>query len=279
MEYNKLINIYDTHIDYTTMKLWTIRHWMPMVLLCIGLINISPLEAQITPPGMGNINAAAWYAIGVNQHLNAEKTIISHTYIGFGSTSDSTDYKAFKNPTLYVINQEISHHFSPHWKYSGAISYRWKNLYPPKSDPSPTSNQEIRLFTRLHYLQTINNIHLTFAARTEYRAFLNPDGSPANESQQFRLRIAGKIAIPIHPTANQKIVSTTEVFLATSKTHQWSAFGYQDIRFTIYYAFDINPLNAQFHIGYMNDLIGTELLTDSQYLSLDIIFDDPFSPR
>lgn len=235
-------------------------------------------SAQITPPGLGETNAAAWIAIGVKQQMNTSNSLISTTYAGIGRVSTPNNYNLMEKASIYVINEEISHQFLPHWKYSLAASYRWQDKYEsfaPYSHATPYARQEIRLYGRYSYLSNTGNLSFSTTIRPELRFFYNPDFSAYSKNEQFRSRFREKMTWNLNSLKHQKLIATVEFLFAVNKDEKWEKFSYNDTRFCIFYS--INPTeNLTFDMGYMNDLIGKDFSKDVHYLSVDLILKNPF---
>ena len=254
----------------------------------ISIIYQTTSFAQFTPPGLGRIHTATWYALGLKQNLNKKNTVVSTTYFGVGTTSNPSNYNPFERMGIYVINEEVSHHFATHWQYSGAASYRWQDMYKPFSPyeaASPSGRQEIRFYSRFTYLKSYKKIDLSFTYRPELRFFYNPDFSKYHESIEFRSRFSGKMAYNFDSPHDKKIMLTTELLFATSKEENWSKWKYKEARISVYYSFNLPSDAVVLSLGYMNDIIGIgkNFDIDASYLAFDIAFKEPFkhhsSPR
>ncbi|MEQ5789809.1 DUF2490 domain-containing protein [Muricauda sp. NFXS6] len=245
-----------------------------LVSALFGIICYSTCLAQISPPGLGDINTAGWFAIGLKQELSEKEGVTSTTYLGLGSSSNPNNFNPFERNVIYVVNQEIKHRFSTQWQYSGALSYRWQNNYideRPYVLNDPNARQEFRVYGRFSYLN--NAFSLTY--RPELRYFFDPDFSPAKETVQFRSRIRTKIAINLNSSKSQKLTTTMEAFFSVGRTNNWGVLNYKEARFCIYYS--ISPINrTTFNIGYMNNILGKSFSKTAHYFGLDIIVHNLF---
>lgn len=134
------------------------------IVLFFAFLVQSNCFAQISPPGMGKANTAAWMAIGIKQNINQKETLESTTFVGLGTISDPNNLNIFEKKSIYVINEEITYRFKPHWNYSLAASYRWQNKYrsnKPYYLDSPYARQEIRVYSRFTYENKFKNINYT----------------------------------------------------------------------------------------------------------------------
>jgi len=254
-----------------------IRVFFSYLLVSIFLSNC---HAQFSPPGLGKTNTASWFAIGIKQNLDKNKTMNSTTYFGVGRISNPINYNALYKQSIYVLNEEVTHKFKKHWKYSIAISYRWQNKYKnniPYGFDTPKARQELRFYSRFSYLNSIKRIDYSFSYRPEIRFFYNPDFTSATENTQFRSRFRGKATLNLNSLNTQKIITTAEFLFSTTKTNSWNKFEYKETRFCLYYSVIFPKQKTTFNIGYMNDLIGKTTITDVHYIAFDILIKNPFS--
>jgi hypothetical protein len=238
--------------------------------------------AQFSPPGLGKTNAAAWFAVGIKEKLSSKKDIESETFIGIGTISNPDNNNLFQNPSIYVINEEIKHHFKPNWEYSIAASYRWQNKY--KTTPSfeldaPNARQEIRFYSRFAYTNSFRKIKYSLSYRPEIRFFYNPDFKIPTENTEFRSRFRGKIDLNLNTAKTKKIITSAELLFATSKTTQWSPLKYKESRFCLYYSVAIPKQKLTFNIGYMNNVLGKKINKFVHYFAFDIVIKNPFEKR
>lgn len=235
--------------------------------------------SQFSPPGLGRINTAGWFAVGAKQDLSTEKKITSTTYLGIGRTSNPSNYNPFERSTIYVINEEVANQFSKRWKYSGALSYRWQNRYKstvPFELDTPSGRQELRIYGRLSYLTTLGIVHFSFTYRPEMRLFYNPDFTHFEESEEFRSRLSSKASLNINSSKTQKIITSIELLFAADKTEYWGTWSYRESRFCFYYSLTLPKQNVTLNMGYMNDLIGRQDAKDAHYLAMDILVTNLF---
>lgn len=250
------------------------------VTIFFGILFQTLCLAQFSPPGLGETNAAAWFAVGIKEKLSSKKNIESETFIGIGTITNPDNYNLFQNPSIYVLNEEIKHHFKPHWKYSIAASYRWQNKY--KATPSfeldaPNTRQEIRFYGRFAYINTFHKIKYSLSYRPEIRFFYNPNFKSPMEIKEFRSRLRGKIDLNLNASKTKKIITSAELLFATSKTTQWSPLKYKESRFCLYYSVTIPKQKITFNVGYMNNVLGEKFNKCVHYLAIDVVFKNPFN--
>ncbi|SFW36256.1 Protein of unknown function [Sinomicrobium oceani] len=231
-------------------------------------------KAQIAPPGLGDVNSSAWFAVGVKEDLFAEKNITSTTFVGIGTTNSPEDHNPLDRGTIYVINQEVEHQFARHWKYSGALSYRWQNQFD-EADPYD-GRQEIRLYGRYSYLHPAEFVSFSFTFRPELRLFYDTAFDPYKKSAQFRTRFSGKMSVNLSADKAHKLVTMAEVLLSSDKKENWGVWEYGESRFSVYYSLHLPKYKATLNFGYMNNLLGKDFYRDAHYVAFDIVLHNIF---
>jgi len=251
----------------------------PLLAAVFMVIIHSSCLAQFTPPGMGKVNTAEWFAIGMKQKLNTKKTVNSVTFFGLGRTSTPDDFAPWDRAAIYVLNQEIKHRFAKHWEYAGALSYRWQNRYkaekPYKLD-APYARQELRTYGKITYLTDLGRWAIAATYRPELRFFYNPDFSPYAEAVQLRSRLKGKVSFALNKAKTQKLMASVEHLISSTKTQNWDAWHYKESRFCLYYSIAFPKQKLVLDIGYMNDLLGNPINHDGHYFAVDIVINNPF---
>lgn len=249
------------------------------IITLLGIVISSNGLAQFSPPRLGEANTASWFAIGLEQNIDKNEMISSATHFGLGRISDPDDYNLVKKQSIYVVNEEVSHRFHKNWKYAVALSYRWQNKYmdtPPYALDTPNARQELRIYGRFSYLNSLDQFNYSFSYRPEIRFFYNPDFSTATKNTQFRSRFRGKASFNLNPLNTHKIITTVELLFSTTKTDNWSQFEYQETRLCLYYSVGFPKQKITLNIGYMNNLLGKSSITAVHYLALDIAIKNPF---
>ncbi|PIB35858.1 hypothetical protein BFP72_10860 [Reichenbachiella sp. 5M10] len=252
-----------------------------LLLLSLSLCNHS--YGQLSPPGMGVVHTAEWFALGLQQKLDAAGRIKSMTYLGMGRTSNPDNYNPSQRPSIWVLNQEVSHRYSKHWQYSLALSYRRQHRYallPPFESETPDFKQELRFYGRYSYI--LENTRLKFAStlRQELRLFYTPEFHAWESNLQFRTRLKAKLTVNLDQHKTHQVLSSLEMLLSMSHSQtnqeEWDTFDYKESRFCFYYAYSPQRTPVTVHIGYMNDFIGKKVFTNAHYLALDLIVKNPF---
>ncbi len=250
-----------------------------LLTVYFSLIFCTTALAQLSPPGMGGTNTALWSAVGVKQGLNEKNT--SMTYVGFGRISGANEGDPLGMPSIFVVNQEFYHKFSPDWKYSFAVSYRRQHEYDESYEDKEKDaiNQEFRVYGRLQYTADFGDTKLTTTLRQEVRKFYTDNFAQLPNDFQLRTRLKAQYAVPLDIAGMSNLMGSAEALFAVSNdsSEGWGSMVYKETRFCLYYNFSPQSLPVAFDVGYMNDLIGHGSHTvDASYLAFDVIVKDPF---
>lgn len=251
-------------------------------LFLLLVIVASFLQAQVSPPGLGDVNAASWMALGLRQDLNENKTFESMTYVGYGATSDAEDYALVSKPAIIVVNQEFSNDIGKNLKLSYALSYRNQKEYEfdeiTEKEYSKTQ-QEFRVYGKLAYINQLGRVKFTQTARQEYRRFVDSKWKNTSSPLQLRTRLKTQVAVGLDEEEQHTLTFGAEALFSTSKnnfTKKWSSFNYSESRFTLFYTFRPKNTPIALSVGYMNNLIEKNTTHSVHYASLDLVFEDPF---
>lgn len=238
--------------------------------------------AQISAPGLGDIGAASWFALGLRQDLDSLGHKESMTYIGIGRSSQPNNYRLFSRQNLFVVNEEFHHKFARNWQYSVALSYRRQNMYSkqaPYQKITPKIKQEIRAYGRFAYVYALPKVKFALTFREEFRSFFNPDFSTYYKNIQLRTRIRAQVKVNLDQKKIHRVALSVEPLFKTQhnlKTRKWSKFDYSDIRFALYYSYSPKKIPFVFDVGYMNYLTGKTKPTTMHYLGVDVVWTNPF---
>jgi hypothetical protein len=236
-------------------------------------------HAQVTPPGLGKLNTANWFAVGLKQDLNHAGALTSTTFFGMGRTSNPDNLNPFERPAIYVVNQEIAYRFATHWQYAGAVSYRSQTLYEsyvPYEVASPARKQELRVYGKYSYLTTYKQVNLEATVRPEWRMFYNPDLTRYKQPTQFRSRVKLKAVVNLDHSNRHRVIAGAEALFAASTYKQLDKLAYTESRFSIYYSITLPGQKITLDVGYMNNLIGKHVSKDVHYLAIDVILKNIF---
>ncbi|HVD96638.1 MAG TPA: hypothetical protein VNB90_00445 [Cytophagaceae bacterium] len=254
-----------------------------LVAFLSGILISFSLHAQISPPGLGESNTAAWFAFGIRQRLDSANHKQFVSYAGLGRISGLGSKYLLNKQSIIVINEEYYNQFRKHRQYSLALSYRNQRKYedlPPYESSNPAAKQEFRLYGRYSYLWSKSDWKLVVTFRQEIRKFLAPDFQNWDETLQLRSRLRTQLTFTLDQNKVHKLILSAEALGSVSQyavPSHWSRFGYHESRFCFYYSLDPKNSSLVYSIGYMNNLLGTNTLKDVHYLAFDIIWENPFS--
>ncbi|MFD1553286.1 hypothetical protein DNU06_06380 [Putridiphycobacter roseus] len=237
--------------------------------------------SQISPPGLGKVNAAEWMAVGLKQKIGTKWHLNAATYFGMGRSSLPDNYNPFKRPVLFVLNQEFSHSFKNKWTYSVAVSARIQERYNstfPYELANPAVKKERRFYSRFTYAKALNKLKYAFTFRPEMRFFNYALVNVNLESAQLRFRFNAKAYYYLNTLKTHKLISSAEMLFASSKriNEDWGQLGYKECRFCLYYSIYIPKQKMEINFGYMNEIIDLSNVTDVNYLAFDVTIIDPF---
>ncbi len=253
------------------------------LLLLLFLNNF--LQAQISPPGLGDGNTAAWAAFGVKQKLDSFGKKETLSYVAIGRKSSTDNDNLFLKQAIVVLNHEVYTSFAPHQQYSYAISYRRQPEYEStKPYHKEATEQEVRVYGRYAYTFNLGEkIKFKNTVRQEFRKFFNADFNKVEEDFQLRTRLKSQLTYNLSSKNNQKVALSVEELFSLSHMnepeHAWNHFGYREMRIAAYYIFSIPHSPFTIDIGYMDDLIrGSRSIHKGgvHYLAADLIWNIPY---
>lgn len=259
--------------------------------IIIGIFLFSlcgSLNAQISPPGLGDANTAFWSAFGVRRQLDSLGKKQTLSYIALGRKSSPDDYNLVSKQAIIVLNHEVYHSFTQNQQYSYALSYRRQPKYESVSPyEKEDTEQEFRIYGRYAYTFNLGKrwkLKSTF--RQEFRKFFDADFRQTEENFQLRTRIKSQLTYSLSKKNNQKLALSAEGLFSTSYLNEpeqkWTPFGYREMRIGAYYMFSIPHSPFTVDIGYVNDLIrGSRSIKNGgvHYLAADIIWNLPFKNK
>jgi len=244
--------------------------------LILFLFSLS-LQAQISPPGLGDTNSASWSAIGVKQKLSEKNSLT--TYIGTGMISGEEESNPFSHPSALVFNSEFYHKLGKNWKYSTALSYRRQNEFEDNYEEPEFIKQEFRAYGRISHSLALYRFKWANTLRQEVRQFYDSGFGTVEKGFQLRTRLKTQLYYSLDDNnVHSLMVSAETLFSIVNDNIQgWSNAEYKEARFCFYYTFAPKDLGLTFDVGYMNNLIGTGSdAMDANYLAFDIIVENPF---
>lgn len=257
------------------------------VLVIFGILGCmgSVVNAQISPPGLGDANTAFWSAFGVKRELDSLGKKQTMSYIAIGRKSSPDNDNLFSKQAIFVLNHEVYNSFAPHQQYSYAISYRRQPQYESDAPyEKENTEQEFRIYGRYAYTFNLGKkFKLKNTVRQEFRKFFDADFHKVEEDFQLRTRIKSQLTYNLSPTNNQKLAISAEALFSVSHLNEpeqhWNSFGYREMRLSAYYMFNIPHSPFTVDIGYMDDLIRDSKSIHKggvHYLAADLIWNIPY---
>ncbi|MFC3160917.1 Protein of unknown function [Chryseobacterium arachidis] len=255
--------------------------------LLISLLFLNNfLQAQISPPGLGDANTAFWSAFGVKRNLDSLGNKQTLSYVAIGRKSSPDNENLFSKQAIVVLNHEVYHSFDPHQQYGYAISYRRQPKYESEAPyEKEGTEQEFRLYGR--YAYTFNfgeKWKFKNTIRQEFRKFFDADFHDVDEDFQLRTRLKSQVTYHLSQKNNQKLaLSVEELFSASylnEPTAKWTSFGYREMRIAAYYIFNIPNSPFTVDIGYMDDLIRDSKSIHKggvHYFAADLVWNLPYN--
>lgn len=240
-------------------------------------------SGQIIPPGLGDVDAGSWMALGLKQNMGKENSgWTSSTYIGAGRKSTPDRKNPFEKHAILVLNQEFYHRFHSRWEYSIAASYRRQDLYKedaPATHDDPRFKQEMRLYGRMSYLLNISALEITPTFRQEVMKYYTPDFSDFSESMRIRSRFRIKLSFPFDTAKVHRLSLYSEQLFSMSQSGisgDWGPFQYSDSRFAAYYTFSPRQAPFSVNIGYMCNVAERRSDNTGHYVGVDLILKNIF---
>lgn len=234
---------------------------------------------QISPPGLGKAKDASWLAFGIRQEIGHHWQSMS--YVGIGRKSNPDNFNLVQKQSIWILNQEFTYKFRKVWQTSVAISYRRQDEYEssfPYEHESPRQKQEFRIYGRFAYNYRFGNFKLVPTIRQEFRKYFTTNFSSPSENLQLRSRFRLQLIASLNKAKTQAITLSSEQLFGTSllSTGNWTSFNYSESRFSIYYSYSFVNKPVILSIGYMNNLVGKKKPYDVHYLSVDVVWENPF---
>lgn len=244
---------------------------MFLIVTCYG---------QISPPGLGTAKTASWFATGVRQEIG--KGWQSMTYLGMGRKNEPDQYNPLAKQGIWIANQEFTYKFQKAWQTSFALSYRYQDEYrkeAPYDHADPAAKQEFRTYARIAYNFRMPRMKIVPTLRQEFRKFYSPDFDQLSDRFQLRSRFRLQLIASLNKKKTQALtISSEQLFtiIKLSEPGEWSPFGYSESRFGLYYSYSFTKTPLILTIGYMNNLVGKKNPFMAHYLSIDLVWENPF---
>lgn len=250
---------------------------MQNLVVILSLLGFSYFShTQIAPPGLTNKGGASWYALGFQQQLKTKESSI-FGYVGTGRAGTSERNNPFQNHVLFVINTAYKKSFNTQLYISTTISYRHQEIYTTNAI---TKKQEFRFALEVGKVWKINRFELKPLFKQEFRKFYDTSFRNWNESIQLRSRVKFSTKAQLTKTKKHHVSAHAEVLFVTTEhinpSNYWDKFKYSDIRLSTFYSYSMPKPNLKFSVGYMIDIIGLSQTTGANYISLDVLWVNPF---
>lgn len=252
-----------------------------IVLVCLLLSAYT--RAQVSPPGMGDINAAVWTVLGAKWDLDSIGKTVSTSYVAIGQKSDRDNYNPFEHIGVAVIGEDIAHKIDEHQKLSYGLNYRQAMDYQLEEPHHRTDRaQEFRLNLKYGYgFKLSARWKWSISLNQEFRKFFAPDFSSVKENFQLRSRLKSIVEYQLTPKNNQRLSLGVEGLWSMSylnqPRHTWTDLKYKAVHFLLYYMWDIPHSSFSADIGYMNNLMHSSDAPKwgAQYLVTDLVWHIP----
>lgn len=260
--------------------------WL-LSLLCLAALKSL---GQITPPGLEGARVVGWVALGFTQTISPRWSLAS--YVGTSTQSSLANAVFWEKPAISIINQEVAYQFSSHWQLVLAGSLRTQAIYeeePPYDPKDPGARYEFRTYARLYYRHRQGKLSWAHSFRPEYRRFYTPDWQDWPKPLQIRLRWKSQLAVPINADQTTQFIAANEILTAIDRTQgamanewQWSRYRLTEDRFALFIRHLLPKPGLWVDVGLMNQLwwdTHSQRLRYTAYLSLDLLFRDPFKKQ
>lgn len=251
-------------------------------VVCIIMFLGKSSLAQLSAPGMGELEFGNWYAVGMRQDIT--KDLESMTYVGQGlKSADGSKMLALK-PYIFVVNQEFYRELSNHWKVSLAGSYRHQKdeILNVDQESSYDIQQEFRIYGRVSYVSKIGKAKLTQTARQEVRRFVDQNWNNTDSPIELRSRLKSQVAFPLDNQGTHKLTAGAELLFSTKRNNTskvWSDLAFKETRLTMFYTYRMKEVPVALSVGYMNNMIKSQNYKSNHYLSLDVVIENPFGVK
>lgn len=248
-------------------------------IFLLTLFFFQNLNAQISPPGLGDSKFVSWTAFAIKQNLDTlgKKQVV--VYTGIGRLSNPNEFNPLKKQGIVVLNAEFYHQFTRSFQYSFALSYRDQNEYganAPYAQSDPLFRQEFRCYGRFSHSLERGRFKLVNTIRAEWRTFFEPDFDWWEEDFQLRFRYRVQATFLLNETGRNKIIISAEPLVSTTHDHlqhNWEMIGYRESRFCFYFSHKFKNAPLTVDLGYMDDLVNHKSIS---YASVDLIWSNPF---
>lgn len=245
------------------------------------------VSAQVSPPGLDGTRLVSWGAVGFSQTLNQRLTL--SMYAGGARMSDPDNWSLLHKSGIAVYNHELQYKFSPTWQVSLANSLRLQSLYTddsPFEKEDPSYRFELRHYARLYYKQQYGKLAMNYSFRPEFRTFYSPQWHLASRPVELRFRLKGQASLPLNEHKTNLIIGANELLsaideynavLPSEPRHSWSSYHFTEDRLSLYFRHVFKEPDLILDLGLMEQFKSGDMTNPVSYLSVDVIFQNPFS--
>ncbi len=246
--------------------------------------------AQITSPAVEGSRLGGWAALGFTQTVGSRLALA--TYAGMSSQSSLKNYNFLEKPAISIVNQEVSYQFTPHWQAVIAGSARSQLLYEqeaPYERRNPGIRRELRLYARIFFRHKQGKLNWAHSFRPEYRRFYTADWQNWITPLQLRFRLQSQLSFPLNTAQTTQFVVANELLSAIDKRTvlpatdpRWSNYRLTEDRLALFVRHLLPKPGIWVDGGLMNQFrwdVANQKIRYSLYLSVDLVFRDPFSKK
>lgn len=255
---------------------------LTVTLLFIALLFAAAGQAQIGPPGMGDVRWASWGAMGITQRLDTAGHNTWTGYLGHGRRRTMQHEQPWGAPAILVIDQQLSHRFHEHWHGALGLSYRQQEQYGTGdngSDPAPGMKQECRVHARAIHKFRSGHWRSSLTLRQEFRLFYDPAFAPWTEDEELRTRFKLQAERGFGRNEAHAVVVSMEHLFATDHTRsapqEWTPLGYRECRAGAYFVERGHGI-WELALGGMCDFVRSAHPLAGSYLVASVVLRDPF---
>lgn len=273
---------------YQGMLAFVFIRFLWVTVLATALVHTG--IAQITPPAVEGSRLGGWAALGFTQTINSRLALA--TYAGMSSQSSLDNYNFLQKPAISILNQEVSYQFSPHWQAVLAGSFRSQSLYEqeaPYEPRNPGIRRELRTYARVFFRHQQGKLSWAHSFRPEYRRFYTTDWQEWTIPLQLRFRVQSQLSVPLNTAKTTQFVVANELLSAldrrtiplTAET-RWSSYRLTEDRLSLFVRHLLPKPGIWVDTGLMNQFrwdATNQKLRYTLYLSVDLIFNDPFGKK
>ncbi len=250
--------------------------------MLFGLLLASVGQAQIGPPGMGEVRLTGWAAVGATQRLDTAGTWQWSGYLGHGRSAAPDGGTPWQRPAILVIDQLVTYRLAPHWQLGLGASFRsqWRYASEEPFEPIAPVRDEERLHARVVLQVPLAGWRMQVAVKEELRRFCTPDLKPWDQDVEWRNRLKLQADHDLDAAGMRKVVLSMEEPFAMDHQRQvadaWTALGYRETRLAAYLVQRLAHGGIDLSFGGMADLVRGAHPAVGPYVVTSLAWRDPF---